>query len=145
MADRSRRVGRSQSASPPVRIRSDANRFGAHCRERFRIRSSCLSRSDSATMERAPPAQSKRARMAMKWMKKTTRSRITESQQDGKFQRIMGDITIRQPHILGPVVRIQRLKSEDTSRFRAEKAMFGHNCAASVHQRDLSDTGPCES
>jgi hypothetical protein len=47
--------------------------------------------------------------------------------------------------VLGPVVRIQRLKSEDTSRFRAEKAMFGHNCAASVHHRDLSGTAPCES
>src|SRR5713101_208980 len=42
MADRSRRVGRSQSASHPARIRSDADRFGAHCRERFRIRSLML-------------------------------------------------------------------------------------------------------
>jgi hypothetical protein len=30
-------------------------------------------------MERAPPGLSKRARVAMKWMKRTTRSRITES------------------------------------------------------------------
>src|SRR6202040_553667 len=37
MADRSRRGGRSQSASQPARIRSDADRFGARWRERFRI------------------------------------------------------------------------------------------------------------
>jgi integrase len=37
------------------------------------------------------------ARLAMKWMNWTTRSRITESEQDGEFLRIMGEITIRQP------------------------------------------------
>jgi hypothetical protein len=39
IADRSRRVGRSQSVSQPARIRSDADRFGDRCLERFRIRS----------------------------------------------------------------------------------------------------------
>jgi hypothetical protein len=33
---------------------------------------------------------------------------------------------------------------EDTSQFRAEKAVLGHNCAASVHHRDLSGTAACE-
>jgi hypothetical protein len=28
--------------------------------------------------------------------------------------------------------------------FGLKKAMFGHNCAASVHHRDLSGTAPCE-
>src|ERR1700722_5547007 len=44
-----------------------------------------LSRSDSATRERAPPGPSRRARVAMKWIKRTTRSRITKSSQDAEI------------------------------------------------------------
>jgi len=77
MAERRRRVGRTKSAIRPARVRSVMDRFGDRRRERFRIRSWCLRRSDSATMERAPPGPSKRAKVAMKWMKRTTRSRIS--------------------------------------------------------------------
>src|SRR5438309_9022252 len=83
MAERRRRVGRTKSAIRPARVRSDTDRFGDRRRERFRIRSWCLRRSDSATMERAPPGPSRRARVAMKRMKRTTRLRIAESSQDG--------------------------------------------------------------
>jgi hypothetical protein len=72
IADRSRRVGRTKSAIQPARMRSDAHRFGDRGLGRFTIRSWCLRRSDSATMERAPPGPSKRARVAMKWIKRTT-------------------------------------------------------------------------
>ena len=64
-------MGRTKSAIQPAKMRSDADRFGDRCLERFTIRSWCLRRSDSATMERTPPGPSNRARTAMKWMKRT--------------------------------------------------------------------------
>ncbi len=79
IAVRSRRVGRIKNAIQPARMRSHADRMGDRCRERFTIRSWCLRRSDSATIERTPPGPSKRARVAIKWMKRTTKLRITES------------------------------------------------------------------
>jgi hypothetical protein len=78
IADRSKRVGRTKSASKPARMPSDARRLGDRFRERFTIRSWCLRRSDSATMERTPPGPSNRARVATNWMKRTARLRIEE-------------------------------------------------------------------
>jgi hypothetical protein len=56
IAERSRRIGRTQSAIQPARMRSDARRLGDRCRERFTIRSWCLRRSDSAISERPEQA-----------------------------------------------------------------------------------------
>ena len=66
MAERTTRVGRMKSEHTPARSRSDARRFGARCRERFRIRSWCLTRSDSAITERAPPGPISRAVVVIK-------------------------------------------------------------------------------
>src|SRR5205807_8518992 len=84
IAERSRRVGRTKSAIKPARTRSDACKFGDRFRERFKIRIWCSSRSDSATRERTPPGPSKRARVAIKWIKRMTRLLIAESEQEGK-------------------------------------------------------------
>ena len=65
-------------AIKPARIRSHADRLGDRWRERFRSRSWCFRRSDSATTERTPPGPSRRTRVARKWMKRTTRWRIEE-------------------------------------------------------------------
>jgi hypothetical protein len=51
--------------------------LGERYREKFRIRSCCLTRTDSATTERAPPGPASRA-IVMRWMKSTARSRMTE-------------------------------------------------------------------
>src|SRR5439155_967793 len=84
-------VNRSRQRSPnlctsdrilaikPARMRSEVHRFGDRCRERFTIKSWCLTIRDSATMERTPPGPSKRARVAMKWIKRMTRLLIAES------------------------------------------------------------------
>ena len=71
-------VGPQRGRLAPEQMRSHEDRFGDRCRERFTIRSWCLRRSDSATTERTPPGPSKRARTAMKWMKRTVRLRIAE-------------------------------------------------------------------
>ena len=42
---------------------------------------------------------SKRARVAMKWMKRTTRSRISRIVTGREIQGIMGETTIRQPQV----------------------------------------------
>jgi len=55
MAERISRDERNSRAHRPVRIRSEALRFGDRCRERFRISSWCLIRRDSATTEPRPP------------------------------------------------------------------------------------------
>src|SRR6266550_8071843 len=86
-----------KSAIPPARIRSHAQRLGDRCRERFMSRSWCLRRSDSATMERIPPGPSRRAKVARKWMKRTTRWRRRRMVADGESRGIVGEITIRQP------------------------------------------------
>src|SRR5438552_17691003 len=78
IGEKSRRDGSTKSANKPARIRSDACKFGDRFRERFKIRIWCLSRSDSATRERTPPGPSKRARVAIKWIKRVTRLLIAE-------------------------------------------------------------------
>ena len=51
--------------------------LGDQCRERLRIRSCCLTRTDSATTERMPPGPKSRAAVVMRWMKGVARSRIS--------------------------------------------------------------------
>src|SRR5205807_824920 len=52
MAERIRRAGRMRRAHRPATRRSEVRRFGDRCRERLRIKSCCLTRTDSATTER---------------------------------------------------------------------------------------------
>src|SRR4029077_3989022 len=82
IAERIRRAGRMQRAHNPATRRSEKHRLGDRCRERLRIRSWCLTRTDSATTERVPPGPKSRAKVAMTWMKSMTRSRISESYQE---------------------------------------------------------------
>ena len=65
MAERIRRAGRMRRAHKPATRRSEVRRFGDRCRERLRIKSCCLTRTDSATTERMPPGPQSRARVAM--------------------------------------------------------------------------------
>ena len=61
IAERNTRAGGMNSAHTPARIRSEARRFGARCRERFRMSSCCLTKTDSATTDRKPPGPISRA------------------------------------------------------------------------------------
>ena len=79
MAERIRRAGRVRRAHKPATRRSEVSRLGDRWRERLRIRSCCLTRTDSATTERMPPGPESRARVAMTWMKRMTRLRISAS------------------------------------------------------------------
>jgi hypothetical protein len=54
-AERTRRLGRTNSVHTPATRRSASRRLGARRRERLRISSCCLTRTDSATTARAPP------------------------------------------------------------------------------------------
>src|SRR5882724_9404175 len=73
MAERIRRGVRTRRAHKPAMRRSETRRLGDRCRERLRIRSCCLTRTDSATTERTPPGPKSRATVAMTWTKRTTR------------------------------------------------------------------------
>src|SRR5438034_10941025 len=65
MAEWIRRGVRTRRAHKPATRRSEVRRFGDRCRERLRIKSCCLTRTDSATTERMPPGPKSRARVAM--------------------------------------------------------------------------------
>src|SRR6266851_1089255 len=54
-------------------------------RERLRITSCCLTSTDSATTERAPPGPASRATVASRCRKRTARSRTTQSILTSKF------------------------------------------------------------
>ena len=69
MADRIRRAGRMRRVHKPATRRSEERRLGDRCRERLRISSCCLMRTDSATTERIPPGPTSRASVAMTWTK----------------------------------------------------------------------------
>jgi len=73
MAERIRRAGRMKKAHKPTTRRSEKHRLGDRCRERLRIRSCCLTTTDSATTERMPPGPKSLATVAMTWTKRTTR------------------------------------------------------------------------
>jgi hypothetical protein len=55
IADRISRPGRMRSAHTPATMRSETRRLGERFRDRLRISSWCLTSTDSATTERAPP------------------------------------------------------------------------------------------
>src|SRR5438034_10294497 len=64
MAERIRRARRMRRAHKPATRRSEVRRLGDRSRERLRIKSCCLTRTDSPTTERMPPEPKGRARVA---------------------------------------------------------------------------------
>jgi len=93
IAERITRVGCMNRVHNPATKRSDARRLGALCRERFRIRSCCLTRTDSATTARLPPGPKSRESVTMTWTRRMTRSRISALQQERETQRIGATIS----------------------------------------------------
>src|SRR5262245_29572398 len=67
------------SAHSPATTRSEKRRLGDRFRDRFRIRSWCLTSTDSATTERAPPGPASRETVATRCRKRTARSRTAQS------------------------------------------------------------------
>ena len=82
IAERIRRAGFMNKEHNPATKRSQTRRFGARLRERLRISSCCLRRTDSATTERMPPGRQSRESVTMAWMKRVTRSRIATFYQE---------------------------------------------------------------
>ena len=79
IAERSNRPGRMKSAHRPATTRSEARSLGDRFRERLRISSWCLTSTDSATTERAPPGPASRATVASRCRNRTARSRTAQS------------------------------------------------------------------
>jgi hypothetical protein len=75
-AERTSRLGRMSSVHTPATRRSARRRLGDRFRERLRISSWCLTRTDSATTARAPPGPVSRATVANRWRNRTARSRM---------------------------------------------------------------------
>ena len=86
-------------AHKPATRRSEVRRLGDRCRERLRIRSCCLTRTDSATTERRPPGPRSRAREAMTWTKRMTRSRISYHNKTWNCLGLSHESAIRQGHV----------------------------------------------
>src|ERR1700682_4236633 len=63
-----------KTAHRPATTRSEGRRLGDRFRERLRISSWCLTSTDSATTERAPPGPASRATVANRCRKRTDRS-----------------------------------------------------------------------
>src|SRR6266571_6745023 len=82
MPQRINRRGRMSSAHRPATARSERRRLGDRFRERLRISRWCLTSTDSAITERAPPGPASRATVASTCRKRTARSRTAQSQQD---------------------------------------------------------------
>src|SRR5439155_27208999 len=76
------RLGRMSNVHKPATTRSARRRLGERRLERLRISSWCLTRTDSATTERAPPGPANRATVASRCKKRTARSRTAPSYQD---------------------------------------------------------------
>ena len=79
IAERISRPGCMKSAHRPATTRSEGRRLGDRFRERLRISSCCLTSTDSATTERAPPGPASRATVASRCRKRTARSRTAQS------------------------------------------------------------------
>ena len=77
---RAKQPGRAhESGAHPRNHSVNRTETGARSRERLRIDSCCLSRSDSATTERAPPGRMNLAIVASRWMKSKAMSRVPAS------------------------------------------------------------------
>src|SRR3989442_7142134 len=82
IAEQINRPGRMKRVHRPATTRSEGRRLGDRFRERLRISSWCLTSTDSATTERAPPGPASRATVASRCRTSTTRSRTAQSYQD---------------------------------------------------------------
>jgi hypothetical protein len=82
IAERINRPGRMNTAHRPATTRSEGRRLGDRFRERLRISSWCLTSTDSATTERAPPGPASRATGASRCRNSTARSRTAGCYQD---------------------------------------------------------------
>jgi hypothetical protein len=82
IADRMNRPGRTKRTHRPATTRSEGRRFGDRFRDRLRISSWCLTSTDSATTERAPPGPASRTTVASTCRKRTARSRTAQCYQD---------------------------------------------------------------
>ena len=69
IGERMNRPGRIKSAHRPTTTRSEGRRFGDRFRDRLRISSWCLTSTDSATTERAPPGPARRVTAASRCRK----------------------------------------------------------------------------
>src|SRR5262245_18264136 len=78
-------------------MRSESRRFGARFRPRFRIRTWCRIKMDSATTERSPPGRPSRIMMTMACRKRVKMSRMLRIVSNGKSSRIHGAFGIRHP------------------------------------------------
>jgi hypothetical protein len=90
IAERINRPGRIKRAHRPATTRSEARRFGDRFRERLRISSWCLTSTDSATTERAPPGPASRASVASRCRRRTARSRTARSYQPRNIKNCSG-------------------------------------------------------
>src|SRR5947209_2790052 len=70
------------SAHRLATTRSEGRRLGERFRQRLRTSSWCLTSTDSATTERAPPGPASRATVTSRCRNRTARSRTAESYQD---------------------------------------------------------------
>ena len=113
IAERIRRAGRMRRAHKPATRRSEVRRLGDRCRKRLRIRSCCLTRTDSATTERMPPGPASRARGTIKCTKRMTRSRILAFYQILKMADNWPVLAIRQRQVP------DYLRSDNGSEFTA--------------------------
>src|SRR5229473_8103531 len=94
-----------KSAHRPATTRSKGRRFGDRLRERLRTSSWCLTSTDSATTERAPPGPASRATVTSRCRNRTARSRTAESYQDGRAKnahefgmRLLPDVASSKRH-----------------------------------------------
>jgi hypothetical protein len=103
IAERISRPGRMRSAHSPATMRSEKRRFGDRFRERLRISSWCLTSTDSAITERAPPGPASRATVFSKCRRRTARSRTARSYKVARSQDTLTNLQFamlrRQPDL----------------------------------------------
>src|SRR5215831_9271707 len=76
MAERRTRIGRMSRVHKPATMRSEDRRLGARFRPRFRIRSCCRIKTDSATTQRRPPGLPSRMMVTIAYRKRVKMSRM---------------------------------------------------------------------
>jgi hypothetical protein len=81
IVERMNRRGRITSAHRATTTRSERRRLGDRFRDRLRISSWCLTSTDSATTDRAPPGRASRATVASRCRTRTARARTARCYQ----------------------------------------------------------------
>src|SRR5882762_7885856 len=100
IAERINRPGRIKHAHRPATTRSAERRLGDSFRDRFRISSWCLTRTDSATTARTPPGPASRATVVRRWRDRTARSRMPRSYQAGEIHEMLWNLEFATHRIL---------------------------------------------